>query len=480
MNNGPAAAGKHVTAIRTGSDLILATRPYAVDNPLTSWMCILSTTALWLAAMAGTLWNFNLTAKIICSFFTALLMLRLFVIYHDQQHRAILPKSRLAGIFMRVFGILALSPNSIWQSSHNHHHKHNSKIMGSHIGSFPVMTTAHYAKASRATRFKYLFQRHPLTILFGYLFCFIIGMCIIPFMSKPREHFECLIALLVHVGIGFLLVHFLGWQAWLLVTTRPALHHLCHREPTCFTPNTIFPACRSSTSSAGLTKRRRMESSSYMKTSSDHGLVYRQHRLPSHPSSERAHPVLSPARGVARYAGAAESQNHFAASARYFPVPPPESLGRRGATHGPPSADNVLLNPPPGSVRHNSCSRLHRLRSRWGAKSAAMARLRFTGVAPAESARAGDLTFAEKETYFAAAEQSAASAVLVPAGFESSQKVLIRVKNPRVAIARVLPLFFPPQSHPPGVHEALPFIPPRRSIPVRLSGLTAWSARARE
>ncbi|HEX4342295.1 MAG TPA: UDP-3-O-(3-hydroxymyristoyl)glucosamine N-acyltransferase, partial [Verrucomicrobiae bacterium] len=75
-----------------------------------------------------------------------------------------------------------------------------------------------------------------------------------------------------------------------------------------------------------------------------------------------------------------------------------------------------------------------------------------TGIAPADSARAGDLTFAEKETYLAAAEQSAASAVLVPAGFTSSKKVLIRVKNPRVAIAKLLPLFFPPESHQPGIH----------------------------
>jgi UDP-3-O-[3-hydroxymyristoyl] glucosamine N-acyltransferase len=75
-----------------------------------------------------------------------------------------------------------------------------------------------------------------------------------------------------------------------------------------------------------------------------------------------------------------------------------------------------------------------------------------TGIAPADSARAGDLTFAEKESYLAAAEQSQAAAILVPAGFESSKKVLIRVKNPRIAIARVLPLFFPPESHSAGVH----------------------------
>lgn len=75
-----------------------------------------------------------------------------------------------------------------------------------------------------------------------------------------------------------------------------------------------------------------------------------------------------------------------------------------------------------------------------------------TGIAPADCARPGDVTFAEKESYFAAAEQSQATAILVPAGFTSSKKVLIRVANPRIAVAKLLPLFFPPEQHPPGVH----------------------------
>lgn len=75
-----------------------------------------------------------------------------------------------------------------------------------------------------------------------------------------------------------------------------------------------------------------------------------------------------------------------------------------------------------------------------------------TGLAPADRARRGDLTFAEKETYFAAAEQSDASAILVAGGFSSTKKVLIRVANPRVAMARLLPVFFPPDQHPSGIH----------------------------
>jgi UDP-3-O-[3-hydroxymyristoyl] glucosamine N-acyltransferase len=78
--------------------------------------------------------------------------------------------------------------------------------------------------------------------------------------------------------------------------------------------------------------------------------------------------------------------------------------------------------------------------------------IELTGLAPAEHARAGELTFAENADYFAAAERSQAAAILVPEVFASTNKVLIRVANPRVALARVMPVFFPPEEHPRGIH----------------------------
>lgn len=74
------------------------------------------------------------------------------------------------------------------------------------------------------------------------------------------------------------------------------------------------------------------------------------------------------------------------------------------------------------------------------------------GFASADGAQAGDLTFAEKEEYFTAAEQSQASAILVPASFSSTTKTLIRVPNARVAMNKVLPVFFPPETYPAGIH----------------------------
>lgn len=75
-----------------------------------------------------------------------------------------------------------------------------------------------------------------------------------------------------------------------------------------------------------------------------------------------------------------------------------------------------------------------------------------TGFAPADGAEAGDLTFAENENYFARAEASAATAILVEGKFTSAKKALIRVANARVAFAKVLPLFFPEKTYAAGIH----------------------------
>ncbi len=199
----------------------MATKPYAVDSSARSWGHILSTAILLAAAVAGTLWNFHLAGKIVCSLLAGLLYLRFFVIYHDQQHQAILPHSRLAEGLMRFFGILILSPSSVWKSSHNHHHNHNSKLRGSHIGSYPIMTRQQYLKAPKAMRFKYLFMRHPLTMLFGYIFVFQYGMCLHPSLTKLREHYDGLLAFLVHVLLAVVITWFFGWPALLLTLIIP-------------------------------------------------------------------------------------------------------------------------------------------------------------------------------------------------------------------------------------------------------------------
>jgi len=87
-----------------------------------------------------------------------------------------------------------------------------------------------------------------------------------------------------------------------------------------------------------------------------------------------------------------------------------------------------------------------------GGEVAGDASLVLKGFAPADRAQSGDLTFAENESYFARAEQSAASAIIVDGPYASSRKTILRVPNARLAFAKVLPLFFPEPAFAAGIH----------------------------
>lgn len=250
---------------KTGAELILATKRFAHDDSVRSWWVIFSTLFLLVAALAGTLSSLPWGTRLACSVAAGLFLMRFFVIYHDQQHHAILPHSKPAEILMRLFGIFALTPSSVWRSSHNHHHHHNSKLAGSHIGSYPIMTKHQFKRSSKAARFGYLFVRHPLTILFGYVFMFLYGMCLNPFLNHPRRHFDCLVAMIVHVAIGTALLTGGGWPALVFAQLLPHLI-LSAVGAYFFYAQHNFPDVSFGEKDGWTYEKAALESSSYMRT----------------------------------------------------------------------------------------------------------------------------------------------------------------------------------------------------------------------
>ena len=108
-------------------------------------------------------------------------------------------------------------------------------------------------------------MRHPLTILFGYLFAFLYGMCLQPFLNNPREHFDCLIALLIHVAISIALVFNFGWTALVLSQVIP--HFIAHGIGSyLFYAQHNFPGVIFGDSAGWTYEKAALESSSHMKT----------------------------------------------------------------------------------------------------------------------------------------------------------------------------------------------------------------------
>jgi omega-6 fatty acid desaturase (delta-12 desaturase) len=207
--------------MRTGKELILATKPYAREIRWKSWFHTLSTLAILLLSLAGTYFIPNLYGRIACSIFSGFVMVRFFVIYHDHQHHAILDKSPVARFIFTLYGIFILAPSSIWKRSHDYHHKHNSKLFSASIGSYPIMTRQKFYSSTKKERFQYLAIRHPLTLFFGYISMFLYGMCIQSFLSSPRRHWDSLVAVIFHFAYAAVLLIFGGWLVWLLTFCVP-------------------------------------------------------------------------------------------------------------------------------------------------------------------------------------------------------------------------------------------------------------------
>lgn len=203
-------------ALRTGKDLILATKPFAKEDRAKSWYYLLSTLVLLIAAWVGTFAFPWLGVKLFFSLLTSLIMVRLFVIYHDFLHHTILHRSALATVIMETYGVLVLVPPSIWKRSHDYHHNHNSKLFSASIGSYPIATKRKFYSMSKKERRLYLAVRHPLTIIMGYFSMFMLGMCINSFLSNPKRHMDSLLALVLHFTIVTLVIIHFGWMVWLI------------------------------------------------------------------------------------------------------------------------------------------------------------------------------------------------------------------------------------------------------------------------
>ena len=102
-----------------------------------------------------------------------------------------------------------------------------------------------------------------------------------------------------------------------------------------------------------------------------------------------------------------------------------------------------------------------------------------TGFATADAAKPGDLTFAETDEFFTAAENSAATAIIAGKNSVFAKKIIIRVEHPRMAFAKALAVFFPEPKFTTGIHPPGVVAAPRRSTRPRTSARIAyWRTRA--
>jgi acyl-lipid omega-6 desaturase (Delta-12 desaturase) len=197
--------------MRTGKELLTASKAFTGEDRRRSWIELGITMVLAVLVFSGLVFApFPIGVKLVLTMLCSLTYVRLFVIYHDYQHNAILQNSTLATWIMKAIGVYLLAPQAIWKRSHDYHHNNNSKLTLSGIGSYPTISKSRFSRLTRNERFIYLMNRHPLTVILGYFTLFIYWLNLKSFFQSPRKHVDSLFALVFHVVAGFMIYYFAG------------------------------------------------------------------------------------------------------------------------------------------------------------------------------------------------------------------------------------------------------------------------------
>ncbi|EYF02348.1 fatty acid desaturase family protein [Chondromyces apiculatus] len=247
-----------------GNELVAASRQFSAENRARSTWYVLSTFALLAAACAVAATAPWLPVRIAASVLQGLLIVRAFILSHDFQHGALLRRSKWGKALFTVYGLLVLTPPRAWRQTHNYHHANTAKIVGAQIGSYPVMTVEMWRRAPKGRRWMYAAARHPLNILFGYLTIFLFGMCLSSFVRKPKENYDSLIALLLHVGLVGGLTWFFGFDVAFFALVLPLII-ACSFGAYLFYAQHNFPDIHIEPRQTWTFHRAALESSSYMR-----------------------------------------------------------------------------------------------------------------------------------------------------------------------------------------------------------------------
>ena len=207
-----------------GSALVRASFPYMEEDLRVSYALLIVTIAVLATATGIALWRaLPLWMNMIGSFIAGLTWIRAFIFFHDTRHGAMFRDAPIGLRICDLFGVMLLCPPSVWQETHDYHHRNNAKIVGASIGSFPVATPLMWRMMTPSQRRAYRFVRSPLNMLIAYFTVFIVGMCMSPFIRQPRQHIGGPLTLLFHFALYAVLWALGGWHAALLGVILPIM-----------------------------------------------------------------------------------------------------------------------------------------------------------------------------------------------------------------------------------------------------------------
>ena len=248
---------------RSEKELLIATKAFTVEDPARSRRESIISFALQIATTVAIVYTPWWPVQLLLSVLAGLLVVRTFILYHDVMHGAMLRGAKVWRAIYSAYGVLVLTPPNVWKETHNYHHAHTAKLIGSNIGSYPMVTPKMYAALPPFMRWLYRAARHPLNIACAALTVFLIGMCVRPFLRNPKKMWDSALAFVLFWVISGTLAYFGYWNALVFAYWLPMVIG-CALGAYLFYAQHNYPGVKVAPRETWTFKGASLESSSYM------------------------------------------------------------------------------------------------------------------------------------------------------------------------------------------------------------------------
>ena len=150
------------------------------------------------------------------SLIAALLLVRVFILFHDCVHGSLFPNKGANTGFGYVLGLLVFTPFEDWRYSHLRHHATYADLDSRGFGDIWTMTKEEYEAAPKSTRISYRLFRHPLVMLgLGPVFSFLMRFRLPSRMAKRKERVNVIVTNVLIAAIIVTASLLIGFKTYL-------------------------------------------------------------------------------------------------------------------------------------------------------------------------------------------------------------------------------------------------------------------------
>ena len=152
------------------------------------------------------------------SILAGMLLIRIFIIFHDCTHGSFFTSPRLNVIFGRIISVFVFTPFEHWKWEHNVHHATSGKLDDRNVGDITTLTVDEYQKASRFKKYLYRVYRNPLSLfVFGSLFRFIIQQRFASKTANTRRRQSIWATNFAILALSVFLINIYGLKHWAII-----------------------------------------------------------------------------------------------------------------------------------------------------------------------------------------------------------------------------------------------------------------------